>query len=62
MRKTYKCADAGHRVCAICGKPNGSGFTTALRALGYDVPPGTMAYAHNTCLHRVQMSARRRPR
>ncbi len=57
--KTYKCADAGHRVCAICGKPNGNGFTTALRHMGYDVPQGTMAYAHNRCLAKAQEKARK---
>jgi hypothetical protein len=41
------------RCCWVCGKVGGSGFTWALRAAGYDVPKGTMAYAHNNCMQKA---------
>lgn len=45
------------RHCAVCGRPGGSGFAVALRAAGYDVPRGAMAYAHASCMARAQRAA-----
>ena len=42
------------RRCAICKKPGGSGFTFALRLLGYDVPKSEMGYAHSRCIQQVK--------
>lgn len=38
------------RCCWVCGKLGGAGFTTALRAAGYDVKPDEIAYAHGGCM------------
>lgn len=46
------------RCCWVCGKPGGGGFTTALRHAGYDVPRGTMAYAHYGCMARANETFR----
>lgn len=44
-----KKANPQARCCWVCGKLGGAGYTTVLRMAGYDVPQGTMAYAHNGC-------------
>lgn len=38
------------RCCGICGKIGGSGSTTILRFLGYDIPDGQIGYAHPACI------------
>ena len=43
------------RTCWICGKAGGTGFTAALRLLGYEVPRGTIAYAHGNCLAKAKL-------
>jgi hypothetical protein len=45
------------RHCWVCGRIGGAGFTTALRHAGYDVPPGSMAYAHEPCMRRAALRA-----
>lgn len=47
------------RTCWVCGKAGGTGFTAALRALGYDVPPHVIAYAHNDCLAKAKLRKER---
>jgi hypothetical protein len=42
------------RCCWVCGRLGGAGYTTALRLLGYDVPPDGQAHAHPECIRRVQ--------
>lgn len=43
------------RCCWVCGKEGGEGFTSALRALGYEVPlQGVVAHAHAACIRKVQ--------
>jgi hypothetical protein len=42
------------RKCALCGKPGGTGFTTALRLLGYNYAKGEIGYAHSNCLVRAR--------
>lgn len=52
--KRHKKQVENARCCWICGRIGGAGFTSALRALGFEVAPGEMAYAHPPCVARVQ--------
>lgn len=45
------------RCCWVCGKPGGSGFTSALRIAGYDIPRGQIGYAHSPCMSRALKGA-----
>lgn len=58
MKKRHKPQLKEGRCCWVCGKPGGAGFTTALRHAGYDVPAGTMAYAHPNCMSKAVKAAR----
>lgn len=40
------------RCCGVCGREGGGGMTTALRFAGYEVPAGTIGYAHSDCIMR----------
>jgi hypothetical protein len=40
------------RHCTLCGKPGGTAATLALRALGYDLRPDEIGYAHASCIAR----------
>jgi hypothetical protein len=55
MKQRHKKQVEEGRCCWICGKLGGEGFTSALRALGYDVPlKGVVAHAHGRCVQREQ--------
>lgn len=60
MIQRAKQANPAARCCWVCGKLGGAGFTTALRLAGYDVPQGTMAYAHPGCAALAQRRAAKR--
>lgn len=42
------------RCCWVCGNVGGTGFTSALRWFGYDVPRDDVAHAHERCMRRLQ--------
>jgi hypothetical protein len=50
------------RCCWVCGKLGGEGFTHALRAAGYRMKLGEMAYAHPACMARAMKAAAKRER
>ena len=49
MKRTQPKTMVG-RKCAICGRPGGSGLTTALRLAGVHVETDQIGYAHADCL------------
>lgn len=49
MKKRHKKEREDARCCWVCGKLGGDGYTNFLRWSGYNVPAGTMAYAHTKC-------------
>lgn len=42
------------RRCMICNRIGGTGFTTALQLLGYNVPKGEIRYAHGDYISKLQ--------
>ena len=44
------------RHCVVCGRIGGSAFTQSLRLAGYDIPRGTIGYAHASCVRRAALA------